>query len=86
MNIKVLGPGCPKCKTTYNNVLEALKQTGVQAQVEKIEDIEEMMKYNVLTTPVLMIDDVARVKGRVADINEIKQLLLNKLWNRFSHW
>ena len=75
MNIKVLGPGCPKCKTTYTNVLEALKQTGVDAQVEKIEDIEEMMKYNVLTTPVLMIDNVARIKGRVADINEIKQLL-----------
>jgi small redox-active disulfide protein 2 len=75
MNIKVLGPGCPKCKTTYNNVLEALKQTGVEAQVEKIEDIEEMMKYNVLTTPVLMIDEVARIKGRVADIKEIKELL-----------
>ncbi len=74
-NIKVLGPGCPKCKTTYNNVLEALKQTGIQADVTKIEDIEEMMKYNVLTTPVLMIDDVIKVKGRVADINEIKQLL-----------
>jgi small redox-active disulfide protein 2 len=78
MNIKVLGPGCPKCKTTYNNVLEAIRQTGVEAQVEKIEDIEEMMKYNVLTTPVLMIDEVARIKGRVADINEIKQLLFNK--------
>lgn len=77
MNIKVLGPGCPKCKTTYNNVLEALQQTGVEAQVEKIEDIEEMMRYNVLTTPVLMIDEVARIKGRVADINEIKQLLIN---------
>lgn len=75
MNIKVLGPGCAKCKTTYNNVLEALKQTGVEAQVEKIEDIEEMMKYNVLTTPVLMIDEVARIKGRVADIKEIKELL-----------
>ncbi len=74
-NIKVLGPGCPKCKTTYNNVLEALKQTGIQADVTKIEDIEEMMKYNVLTTPVLMIDNVIKVKGRVADINEIKQLL-----------
>lgn len=73
--IKVLGPGCPKCKTTYNNVLEALKQTGIEAQVTKIEDIEEMMKYNVLTTPVLMIDDVAKVKGRIADVNEIKQLL-----------
>ncbi len=78
MYIKVLGPGCPKCKTTYNNVLEALKQTGVEAQVEKIEDIEEMMKYNVLTTPVLMIDEVAIIKGRVADVNEIKKLLLKK--------
>lgn len=75
MEIKVLGPGCPKCKTTYTNVLEALKQTGIDAQVTKIEDIEEMMKYNVLTTPVLMINDVVKVKGRVADIKEIKELL-----------
>lgn len=74
-NIKVLGPGCPKCKTTYNNVLEALKQSGIEAEVEKIEDIEEMMKYNILTTPVLMIDDVIKIKGRVADVNEIKLLL-----------
>jgi small redox-active disulfide protein 2 len=73
--IKVLGPGCQKCKTTYNNVLETLKQMNIEANVEKIEDIEEMMKYNVLTTPVLMIDDVAKVKGRIADVNEIKQLL-----------
>ena len=75
MNIKVLGPGCPKCKTTYNNVLEAVKQMGIEANVTKIEDIEEMMKYNVLTTPVLMIDDVAKVKGRIADVKEIKELL-----------
>jgi small redox-active disulfide protein 2 len=73
--IKVLGPGCTKCTATYNNVLEAIKQTGVDADVTKIEDIEEMMKYNVLTTPVLMIDEVIKVKGRVADINEIRQLL-----------
>ena len=73
--IKVLGPGCPKCKTTYNNVLEAVKQMGIEADVVKIEDIEEMMKYNVLTTPVLMIDDVAKVKGRIADVKEIKELL-----------
>ena len=73
--IKVLGPGCPKCKTTYNNVLEAIKQTGIEANVEKIEDIMEMMKYDVLTTPVLMIDGIAKVKGRIADVNEIKQIL-----------
>jgi small redox-active disulfide protein 2 len=75
--IKVLGTGCPKCKTTYNNVLEALKQLGMEANVTKIEDIEEMMKYNVLTTPVLMIDDVMKVKGRIAQIDEIKELLKN---------
>ncbi len=77
-HIKVLGPGCAKCKTTYNNVVEAIKQTGADAAVEKIEDIEEMLRYNVLTTPVLMIDEVAIIKGRVADINEIKKLLTEK--------
>lgn len=74
-NIKVLGPGCAKCKTTYANVLEAVKQLGIDAEVSKIEDIEEMMKYNVLSTPVIVVDEVIKVKGRVADINEIKQIL-----------
>lgn len=73
--IKVLGPGCPKCKTTYSNVLEALKKTNMEANVEKVEDIEEMMKYNVLTTPVLMIDEQIKIKGRVAQVNEIVELL-----------
>jgi hypothetical protein len=49
-HIKVLGPGCPKCKTTYTNALEALKQSGVEGQVSKVEDIMEMMSYNVLST------------------------------------
>jgi len=73
--IKVLGTGCSKCKTTYVNVLEALKQSGIEANVIKIEDIEEMMRYNVLTTPVLMIDELVKVKGRVAEVNEIKEFL-----------
>ena len=75
MNIKVLGTGCPKCKSTYHNVMEALEQTGTEAQVEKIEDIEEILKYNVMTTPALLINDVVKVKGRVADVNEIKAFL-----------
>jgi small redox-active disulfide protein 2 len=76
-SIKVLGPGCTKCKTLYANAMEAVKQLGLHAEVEKIEDIEEMMRYNVLSTPVLVIDDIIRVKGRVADLNEIKELLKN---------
>lgn len=75
IEIKVLGPGCPKCKTTYNNVLEALKQANIQAHVEKVEDIEEMLKYNVLTTPVLLIDNQIKIKGRVAEVGEIINLL-----------
>lgn len=75
-SIKVIGPGCVKCKTTYNNVLDALKETGINANVEKIEDIEEMMKYNILSTPVLMIDEDIKIKGRIAHINEIKTLLV----------
>ena len=75
VDIKILGPGCPKCKTTYNNALEAVKQLGIDARVTKIEDIMEIMKYNVLSTPVLMIDEVAKIKGRTAEVAEIKQLL-----------
>ncbi|MFN3756070.1 MAG: thioredoxin family protein [Flavobacterium sp.] len=73
--IKVLGPGCPKCKTTYQNALEAVKQSGVEAEVIKIEDIMKLMEYNVLTTPVLMIDEVAKIKGRIAQTSEIVELL-----------
>lgn len=75
IQIKVLGPGCPKCKTTYSNALEAVKQLNIEADVIKIEDIEEMMKYNVLTTPVLMINDEIKIKGRIAQVNEIVELL-----------
>ena len=73
--IKVLGPGCPKCKITYGNVLEALKQSNTEANVVKVEDIEEMMKYNILTTPVLVIDEEIKIKGRVALVSEIVDLL-----------
>lgn len=75
LDIKILGPGCPKCKTTYNNTLEAVKQLGIEANVTKVEDIMEIMKYNVLTTPVLMVNEVAKIKGRAADVKEIKDLL-----------
>jgi len=75
-NIKVFGTGCPKCKTTYNNVLEALKLSGMEADVIKIEDIEEMMNYNILSTPVLMINEIAKIKGRAPSVNEIRELLL----------
>ncbi len=77
-SIKVLGPGCPKCKSTYNNVLEALKQENIEADVSKVEDVQEMMQYNVLTTPVLLIDEEIKVKGRAPKVNEIIEFLKEK--------
>lgn len=73
--IKILGTGCSKCNVTYQNALEAVKRSGIEAEVSKIEDIMELMELNVLTTPVLMIDGVQLVKGRVSDVNEIIEFL-----------
>lgn len=73
--IKVLGTGCSKCQITYNNVIQALKEVGMEAEVEKIEDIQEILKYNVLSAPALLINNEVKVKGRIADVNEIKEFL-----------
>ncbi|MBS1545508.1 MAG: TM0996/MTH895 family glutaredoxin-like protein [Bacteroidetes bacterium] len=74
-SIKILGPGCAKCKATYEVVKKAIEQSGVQAEVTKIEDLEGMMKYNILTTPVIVIDEQVRISGRVPALDEIKRLL-----------
>ncbi len=74
-HIKVLGPGCPKCKTSYDNVLKAIELSGTEAEVTKVEEIEEMIKYDVLTTPVLVIDEEVKIKGRIAQVDEIVALL-----------
>lgn len=77
LHIKILGPGCAKCKTTYQNVLDAVKSANIEAQVEKVEDVEEIMKYNILSTPALVINEEVKLKGRVANVNEIVEILRN---------
>jgi len=74
--IKILGMGCPSCQATEDVVRQALQQSGKEAAVEKVEDIQEIMKYNVLTTPVLVVDEEIKIKGRVPDVNEVIELLL----------
>jgi small redox-active disulfide protein 2 len=73
--IKVLGTGCPKCKQMTALVEEVLKETGSEVTVEKVEDIMEIMKYNVLSTPVLVIDEEVKIKGRVPSKSEVTELL-----------
>ncbi len=73
--IKILGTGCPKCKQTEANVKQAVSQLGIEANIIKVEDIQEIMAYNVLSTPVLVIDEQIKIKGKVAQVHEIVELL-----------
>jgi len=74
-NIKILGTGCPKCKQTIRIVEEVIQENKIDATVEKVEDIMEIMNYNVLSTPVVVLDEVIKIKGRVPSKNEIIELL-----------
>jgi small redox-active disulfide protein 2 len=74
-SIKILGPGCAKCKTTYEVVKKAVEQSGVPVDITKIEDLEGMMKYDILTTPVVVINEQIKISGRVPTVDEIKKLL-----------
>jgi len=75
MEIKILGPGCAKCKTLDKLTREVVEKNGISASITKVEDIMEIMKYGVMSTPALVIDNKVVVKGRVPSADELKQLL-----------
>ncbi|HAM99244.1 MAG TPA: thioredoxin family protein [Marinilabiliales bacterium] len=74
-SIKVLGTGCPKCKALEKTTLEAVKELNMDATVTKVEDIMDIMKYGVMSTPALVIDEKVVMYGRVPSTAEIKDLL-----------
>jgi len=72
MEIKVLGPGCPKCKQTEQNVKDAVAEAGVDADVEKVTDIMEIAGYGVFGTPAVVIDGEVKSVGKIPSKEEIK--------------
>lgn len=76
MKIKILGPGCPKCKTLEKVTREAVAETGIDATIEKVEDIVKIMAYNVMHTPVLVINEKVVLSGQVPTVNQVKEILL----------
>jgi small redox-active disulfide protein 2 len=73
--IKVLGPGCKKCKLLEQNVREAVAALHGDYEIEKIEDIEKMMQYNIMSSPGLVVDEKLVLSGRVASVDELKDIL-----------
>ena len=63
MEIKVLGSGCARCKYVYQVIEKVVKENNVDAVVEKVDDIMEIMKYNIMSTPAIVIDGVVKMKG-----------------------
>jgi small redox-active disulfide protein 2 len=81
MNIQVLGTGCPKCKMLEKITREVVAEAGIDANITKVEDIVEIMKFNVMTTPALVVDGKVVLKGRVPSSSELKEILTNKVFS-----
>jgi small redox-active disulfide protein 2 len=77
MEIKVLGPGCPKCQQTEKIVKEVVAEAGVEAQVEKITDIMKIMTFGVISTPAVVVDGQVKSAGKVPKKKDV-HLWINK--------
>lgn len=75
MEIKILGTGCSKCKSLEEITRKVVKDNKIEANITKVEDIVEIMKFNIMTTPALVVEGKVVVKGRVPSAEEIKQIL-----------
>ena len=71
MKIKVLGTGCAKCKKLYAEAEKAIATSGKPVQLEKVEKIDEIMKYGVMVTPALVINEEVKSSGRIPSVAEI---------------
>ncbi len=75
--IKILGTGCPNCTRTEAIVKKVVDELQLEANIIKVEDIQEIMAYDIMSTPAIVIDETVVIKGRVPSFEEIKNLLTN---------
>ncbi len=73
--IQILGTGCPKCKKLAQNAEIAAKALGIEYEIEKVTDINEIMKFGVIMTPALVVDGEVKLVGKMLSPDEIKGLL-----------
>ncbi|NOR86913.1 MAG: thioredoxin family protein [Bacteroidales bacterium] len=73
--IEILGTGCPKCNQTTAVVTSVVEKNNLDVNINKVDDIMDIMKYNVMSTPAVVVDGVVKIKGRVPSQAEIEELL-----------
>jgi len=73
MKIRILGPGCPRCQEVAKRTIDVLAELNVAADVQKVTDIKEIMGYNILATPGLVINDKVKCSGKIPSKDEIKK-------------
>ena len=75
MEIKVIGEGCEKCDKLYENTCLAVKELGLEASIDKVEDLMDIVRLGVMTNPSVMVDGKLIISGRVPKVKEIIKLL-----------
>jgi small redox-active disulfide protein 2 len=78
MKIEILGTGCAKCNKLEEMVTLAIREMGIEAQIDHVRDIKKIMGYGVMTTPALVIDGEVKAAGKIPPLEEIKKLLSGK--------
>ena len=73
--IQILGAGCPKCKKLMENAETAAKELGIEYEIEKLTDVNDIVKFGVMMTPCLVIDGEVKVAGKVPSVEDIKEIL-----------
>jgi small redox-active disulfide protein 2 len=73
--LKILGVGCQKCQKLLERTEEAARELGLEYEIEKVEDINEIMAFGVMMTPALVVDGQVKISGRVPGVEQIKVLL-----------
>ncbi len=76
MEIKILGPGCARCKSLEKTVINSLAELDIAAEVSKVEDIMKIMEYGVMSTPALVINGKVVMSGQVPSLHQVKEIII----------
>jgi small redox-active disulfide protein 2 len=79
MKIEILGMGCPKCKKTFQNAQQAVAELGIDAEIVKVENLDQITEYGVMMTPALLIDGEVKATGRISSKQEISRWITEKI-------